>query len=154
MFSALKTRLVPVLATTGVAAALLLGGSVAANADTGLSGTEFTVVDTASAQPATSVVTGPAASQAITAAGDVTAQGNSCRTHNPPGTGSATACRTWDSIGGGSFSGRWTWSGTSGVYVQGSFDGDVVNLANSGDYYGVKKFLTRGCKAGKCTGWS
>jgi hypothetical protein len=133
LFPSLKTT----LATTGVAVALLVGGGSIANADTGL----------------TDVVTGPTASQATTDDG-VTTMGSACRTHNPPGAGSARACRTWNPTGGGYYSGSWNWTGSSGVYVQGWFDGEVFNLAHSGTYSGVKKFLTRGCKAGSCTGWS
>jgi hypothetical protein len=147
VFTTLKARIAPVMITTGVAAALLLGGGGSASASTGTSATDAT-------QPVVSVVTGQTTSPVAASGGDVTPMASACRTHNPPGAGSARACRTWYSQGGGYYYGSWSWSGTSGVYVQGSFDGDVFNLASTGTYSGVKRFLTRGCKAGHCTAWS
>jgi len=144
LFTTLKTRLVPVVVTTGVAAALALGGATSAAAGTGAT----------EPQQVTSVVTGSGGPTIGVADLDVTAAGSVCRTHNPPGAGSATACRTWNPMGGGYYYGTWGWTGTSGVTVQGRFDGNVLNLAHNGSYEGTKQFLTRGCKSGQCTAWS
>ncbi len=78
----------------------------------------------------------------------------SCTTLHPPA-GAVNVCKNWTPNGDGTFHGKWSSSGaTAGVYLQGSFDGTVRNLASEGLYDGVRKFLIRACTSGRgCTAW-
>ncbi len=78
----------------------------------------------------------------------------SCTTLHPS-SGAVNVCKSWTPNGDGTFYGKWSSSGaTAGVYLQGSFDGTVKNLASEGIYDGVRKFLIRACKSGAgCTAW-
>jgi len=152
VFVKLGMKVTSATVTTGAVMGLLLGGTSIATAE------PATSINASAAQgivaPETVRASGPGAPLGVTHTDDAQVLGSLCRTHNPSGSGSARACRTWTAQGGGHYRGTWSWTGSSGVYVQGSFDGIVVNLAHTGSYSGVKKFVTRGCKAGACTAWS
>lgn len=118
------SALTSALATAGVTAALLLGGTAA------------------TAEPAATA--GPVGQATHSACNRHGVDGHSaevCRTWTPVGSGYYFV--TWE-----------VRSASAGVVAQGRFDGRVVDLGLSGNRNNVEDFVTRACFGKRCSSWA